>query len=349
MAVDFSFGQVEAICAAMQDIASDKRPAFTSRLKHLMKSGIVDEDPAGGEFRPGRGKAAKFSFSQMMKFVIGVELLQAGTPPALAARLVAGNWSQLRVGILFSLYNEVEKRAAGDPREETYWVLAPEALRDLSSAGEGRFDHYEAFESIYRSADLLAHLTRHEVAGIRGHYRRQLVLNGTAITRAAAFLISGELHIASITDLREDIHQEIKRDEQRLAKAMKEINIKPASQRELSWAQEFIERWEAQIAAVIPKLSPAQVAILTADEGSDVELSEEDVLALRDLNLIDVKHGELVFTELGAEVGDDLRKEARMPDRRARRWARDLERAKEAIHREFTATNTNGSADDGDR
>ena len=340
MAVDFSFGQVEAVCAALNDISSDKRTAFTSRLKHLMKSGIVDEDRRGGEFRPGRGKAAKFSFSQLMKVVIGVELLQAGTPPLLAAKLVQGNWLQLRVGVHFALYNEVEKRAAGDPREETYWILSPEALRDLSSAGEEWFDHYEAFTSIYRSDDLLKHFTLHEAVGIRGHYRRQLVLNGTAITRAAAFVISGELHIASVEDLKADLLSEMRRDQEAFDEAVKEMALGEISEdttkrlsKMIPVFREYDERQAVQISNIIGRLSQSQAEILTTEFGAEVEISQDDLLALRKLDLIGIEQGDLVITELGQSVSAEVRRRAGVDEPLSPTMKAQIERASDLVQR----------------
>jgi len=313
MAVDFSFGQVEAVCAAMQDISSDKRTAFTSRLKHLIKTGIFNDERLD---RPGRGFTAKFTFSQLMKMAIGVELLQAGTPPSLASKLIQGNWLQLRVGVYFALYNEIEKRASGEPREETYWILAPEALRELSKAGESEWDHYEAFESVYRTEDLAAHLAGHASSGFRGHYRRQLILNGTAITRAAAFLIAFELNIASIQDLRDSIYGDIKEDQERLERAMKdlpelrEVAKDVRDKRAAGYLSDFEQRMKARAAVVMDKLSPSQMAIMAADEGSQVELMPEDLVYLRKLDLIGIQQGEIVITELGQEVAEQVRRAA---------------------------------------
>lgn len=336
--MDFTFGQVEAVCAAMQDIASDKRPAFTSRLKHLMQAlAKADEHP---NTRPGRGKAAKFSFSHLMKVVIGVELIQAGTPPSLAAMLVQGNWMSLRVGVHFALYNEVEKRAAGDPREETYWLLAPEALRDLTSSGESRFDHYEAFATIYRLEDLVAHFNQHEVGGVTGHYRRQLILNGTAITRAAAFLISGEFHIASIQELQQDIFDEIDQDQKRLDQALEQLKLRELSaDTEKSLAkmlpayQAFDERWEQRVFKVLEKLTPTQQDIIGAELGSEVELTSEDMIALRKYDLIGIQQGELVITDLGQEVTAEVRRRAGKDEPHSPRMRRQLQRSTDLIRR----------------
>lgn len=324
----------------MQDISSDKRTAFASRLKHLMKAGIFDEERRNGEFRPGRGKAAKFSFTQVMKMVIGVELLQAGTPPALAARLIQGNWMSLRVGVHFALYSEVDKRAASDPREETYWILAPEALRELTSTGESWYDHYEAFQTVYREADLLAHFTQHEVGGMTGHYRRQLVLNGTAITRAAAFLITGQLHIANIQELQADIYAEIHRDQKLLDKAVEELSrgeISDETTKKMSKMlpifAAFDERWETRVLARIEKLTHSQKVILTAEEGSEVEIQHDDLLALRKYELIGVVQGELVLTDLGQEVAAELRRRAGVDAPMSDRFRRQIERGSDVAYR----------------
>lgn len=341
MAVDFSFGQMEAVCAAMQDISSDKRTAFTSRLKHLMKAGIFDQERRNGRFTPGRGKAAKFSFTQVMQMVVGVELLQAGTPPSLVARLIQGNWSSLRVGIHFALFNEVEKRAAGDPREETYWILAPEALRELSAAGESQYDHYEAFETVYREADLLAHFTQHEVGGVTGHYRRQLVLNGTAITRAAAFLITGELHVANIQELQQAIHAEIDADQKMLDEAIKEMSrgeLSDGTTKKLSKMvpvfAAFDERWEQRVLSRIDQLTESQKEVLrTAEDGSEVEIPGEDLLALRKYDLLGLVQGDLVITDLGQEVAAELRRRAGIDTPMSDRFRRQIERGSDVAHR----------------
>jgi len=338
MAVDFSFGQVQAICAAMQDIDPGKLPAFTSRLKHLMQAMTKAREAETRAKGPGRGRAAKFSFSQLMKVVIAVELIQAGTPPALAAKLIEGNWLQLRVGVYFGLYNEVEKRAAGEPREETYWVLMPEALRDLTNSGESDWDHYEAFESIYRTEDLATHLASHSSSGFRGHYRRQVILNGTVITRAAAFIISFEMNIATIEELRGDLYREIKDDEARLEETLKKLDLKPeleavrASKLNHPYFRDFDERMKARVLEVAPKLSEAQALILTT-EGSQVEISQDDLLALRKFDLIAVQQGEIVISELGSYVADELRRKAKVADHLSAKATRKLDLSIENIGR----------------
>ncbi len=339
MAVDFSFGQVQAICAEMQDIDRGKLPAFTSRLKHLMQAMAKAREAETLAKGPGRGRAAKFSFSQLMKVVIAVELIQAGTPPGLAAKLIEGNWLQLRVGVYFGLYNELEKRDAGEPREETYWVLMPEALRDLTNAGENDWDHYEAFESFYRTDDLATHLASHSSSGFRGHYRRQVILNGTVITRAAAFIISFEMNIATIEELRDDLYREIKDDEARLEQTVKDLDLKPEleaireNKLKHPYFRDFDERMKARVVEVVPKLSEAQALILTAEEGSQVELAKDDILALRKFDLIAVRQGEIVITELGSYVADELRRKAKVSAHLSTKTKLKLDAAIEVIGR----------------
>jgi hypothetical protein len=339
MPVDFSFGQMVAVCSAMQDIAPSKLPAFTSRLKHLMQAMTKAQEAENRTKGPGRGRVAKFSFSQLMRVVIALELIQAGTPPALAARLVEGNWTQLRVGVYFGLYNEVEKRAAGDPREETYWVLMPEALRELSKSGESSWDHYEAFESIYRTDDLAMYLASHSSTGMRGHYRRQVVLNGTVITRAAAFIISFEMGRASIEELRDELYREIKDDEARLEKALEELDLKSelqavrAAKLDHPYFRDFDERMKARVMEIVPKLTDAQAGLLTAEEGTEVDIIKEDILALRQYDLIAVSQGEIVRTELGSYVADELRRKAKVADHLSERSKRRLDLSIENIGR----------------
>ena len=79
VSTEFSFGQIDAVCADYNRIASDKRVAFMGRLKQLQKHDIIEKDR-----RPGKGKAGTYNFSDLMRFVIAVELMQSGLMPKMA-------------------------------------------------------------------------------------------------------------------------------------------------------------------------------------------------------------------------------------------------------------------------
>src|SRR5690242_1824745 len=103
--VDFAFGQVEAVLAAMNRVASHKRIAFAGRLKFLQRNGVPLR------VKPGRGRAGAYSFAQLMQLAIAVELLQSGLSPQRAAQLVQQNWGRLRNMAMHHVSQEFEQTA----------------------------------------------------------------------------------------------------------------------------------------------------------------------------------------------------------------------------------------------
>lgn len=201
----FSFGQVEAVLASLNRIASDKRAAFSARLKHLQRQGI-----AGEGAQPGRGKVATYNFTELMKMVLGVELLQTGFPPQLAAKLVAGSWSLLEYPVYSATLSDEEmdewmEMPFGPTTREWLWVLNPEVLRDLSDVGLGEFDHMEAISPVPLE-EVQFHVSTGASAGIFGESWRTLVLNGTAITKAVIQAVEG-FGYATAAELRDDLRK----------------------------------------------------------------------------------------------------------------------------------------------
>src|SRR5215218_3251978 len=143
MKVDLSFGQIEAVCAEFNRIASDKRVAFAGRLKQLQKHDIIDRTR-----RPGRGKAGTYTFSDLMKFVIAGELMQSGLMPQQVARLVSGSWDILRYSVYCGTLTDEQIEqwqemplGPGEEIADWYWMLTPEALREMTEEGIGQYDH----------------------------------------------------------------------------------------------------------------------------------------------------------------------------------------------------------------
>lgn len=201
----FTFGQVEAILASLNRIASDKRVAFGARLKHLQRQGIASEGA-----NPGRGRSATYNFNELMKMVLGVELLQTGFPPQLAARLVTGSWSLLEYPIYTATLSDEEmdewmEMPFGPTTREWLWVLNPEVLRDLSDGGLGEFDHMEAISPVPLE-EVQFHISTGATVGIFGESWRTLVLNGTAITKAVIEAVEG-FGYATTAELRDDLKE----------------------------------------------------------------------------------------------------------------------------------------------
>jgi hypothetical protein len=319
MAVDFSFGQVEAVLVQLNAIASEKRPAFTARLKHLLKQGV----PRGA--RSGRGKASAYNFGQLMQMVVAVELVQSGAPPALAAQIVLGNWTEMRMTIWLSTHNQVELASFAPPVKEShwYWVLTPEVLRDLSEAGMGKFDHFEAIETVPHS-QIAEHVARQEQIGVMGLARRKLILDATSITRAAVLIIAYQMCVATPEELRADIFDEMQRDQSVLDEAAAEIShhgaLSTKTTAELSGLISHIldvGRTDADAIDFAKALTLRQKGIIVdAWSGMEVPMDPSHYEMLVNKGLIQSRNGELSFTEFGGMIArllqaqDELKEDA---------------------------------------
>lgn len=234
MKVDFTFGQIEAVCADLNRIAPDKRVAFAGRLKQLQKQGLTEGQ------RPGRGKAGTYSFGDLMRFVIAIELVQAGIMPQMAAKLVAGSWSLLRMNIYVCSFAPEDTIGFTSKPTEYLWMLNVEALRSLTSEGEGEWDHMERISAvpIEEAAEALAKGVSTEPS-IFGESWRTLVLNGYNLTQRVMKVVAFHFGYASRLELRQDINEEIERENERLkglAKLLEEGSPKlpPEEARELA-------------------------------------------------------------------------------------------------------------------
>lgn len=211
MGVGFTFGQIEAVCADLNRIAPDKRVAFVGRLKQLQKQGLTEGQ------RPGRGKAGTYSFGDLMRFVIAIELIQAGIMPQMAAKLVAGSWSLLRMNIYVCSFAPEDTIGFTSKPTEYLWMLNVEALRALTSEGEGEWDHMERISAvpIEEAAEALAKGVSTEPS-IFGESWRTLVLNGYNLTQRVMKVVAFHFGYASRLELRRDINEEIETENERL-------------------------------------------------------------------------------------------------------------------------------------
>lgn len=118
------------------------------RLKQLQKHDIIEKVR-----RPGKGKAGTYSFSDLMRFVIAVELMQCGLMPKMAADLVTGSWDLLRYSVYSATHTREEmdewmEMPHGPETSDWFWMLTPEALREISEEGLGKYDHMEAILAV---------------------------------------------------------------------------------------------------------------------------------------------------------------------------------------------------------
>ena len=209
MSTEFSFGQIEAICARHNRIASDKRVAFMGRLKQLQKHDIIEKDR-----RPGKGKAGTYSFSDLMRFVIAVELMQCGLMPKMAADLVTGSWDLLRYSVYSATHTREEmdewmEMPHGPETSDWFWMLTPEALREISEEGLGKYYHMEAILAV-PFEEVAERLRADREIGVFGEGWRTIALHGTMITQAIVAIVEDEFRYASREEMREDLMERVR-------------------------------------------------------------------------------------------------------------------------------------------
>jgi len=218
--LDLSFGQIEAALIRMNRIADDKRVAFRARLKHLQRLGF----PPGTN--TGTGKRASYRFSTYMQMVLAVELMQAGFTPARTVKIVEGSWYNLRVSVWLASMTDERRTRYSQPYSyydvKTAWMLHPEALRDLSQDGEGRYDYMEAISAI--PMDDVGSIFSADIGDdFLGAIWRTLVLDAFLVVRAARQCLLAEVSDLTPDMLTDDIEAEMVEDGKRLAYAMKDF------------------------------------------------------------------------------------------------------------------------------
>lgn len=211
----FTFGQVEAVLADLNEIATDKRVAFSARLKNLQKQGLQSTGST-----PGRGKAASLRFGEMMQMALAVDLLRLGLPPQRAAELVRRNWAMLRYSVYQSTYTQAEMIALAEHEGETnptttwIWLVRNDALAELTTLGVSDFDTYEAIDviSLEGFGSLVDTLANSDSA----IDRRTLLINGTQLTREIVGRADHMFRYATPEEMREDIYDEIREQESKM-------------------------------------------------------------------------------------------------------------------------------------
>jgi hypothetical protein len=215
--VEFSFGQIEAVCANLNRIASDRRVAFVGRLKQLQKQGLTKKAS-----RPGRGRAGTYSFGDLMRFVIALELIQAGIMPQMAAKLVNGSWSLLRGNIYACSFAPEDTVGFVAKPTEYLWMLSVEALRSLTREGEQEWDHMERIQAVPVEDAGKVLMSGVGVDAVRyGEGLRTLVLNGYNLTQRVMRTVAFVFGWATRQQLRDDLEAEMRETEESYRKFAK--------------------------------------------------------------------------------------------------------------------------------
>lgn len=328
MALELSFGQVEAVLAKLNRIADHKRVAFMSRLKHLQKNGCPRRD------RPGRGKAGSYSFSQLMQTAIAVDLLQSGLPPALAARIVTGNFMGIRPTIYMATYTESEVSDINEarvrdgldemePPQDWLWMISPEALRDMTTDGISEFDHYEAMMPVPLE-DARRQLETGVTVGVFGEGWRTLVIHGSNMTHAVMATVAFHFRFATWDAMRDDLRDEMEEDERRFREIMLEIEKSPplTPEKKAAFKRKFGDLRETDYSTnpptppgmiiqrakeIIMRTDRKILAPIAAEEGAEVEIDGPTMKQLLFLRLLEINEGAAEITHLGAVVNTFLR------------------------------------------
>jgi CBS domain-containing protein len=161
----------------MHGIASHKRTAFGSRLKHLQKLGL----PVGD--RPGKGRAGAYSLSQLMQMAAALEMIQSGLNPAYVAKLIQRYWWLLQLTIFPSTFAD-EELAAWFPERahrEWLWLFHPNALAELVDGSDSRSE--ERLAGILTVADVRELLLEVGDDDLGSASRRMIVIKATPLTR----------------------------------------------------------------------------------------------------------------------------------------------------------------------
>ncbi|MEG3086136.1 hypothetical protein [Sphingomonas sp. PB4P5] len=88
-----NFAQLESGLASIFLIASEKRSAFTSRLKNLQRLGLCANACAG------RGISSQYTFDQVGQFIAALELSQLGLSPERAVETIDATWTSFQAGL----------------------------------------------------------------------------------------------------------------------------------------------------------------------------------------------------------------------------------------------------------
>lgn len=206
--VEFSFGQVEATLAAINDIADHKRVAFAGRLKFLLKNGLLARERQ----RPGRGKAGTFTFPQVLQLALAVELLRFGLTPQRSAQIVDRSWGGLSYTAYTSILTDNEwtelcrqNKVKSFDRTDWMWLVQSDAMSELVTTRDGYRGNDDTIivEMLEFIDDLLSTGSDCE----NPSERRTMLINGTALVQAV-FRQIAEFRFATTDALRDDLRDE---------------------------------------------------------------------------------------------------------------------------------------------
>lgn len=120
--MQLTFGQVEHVLAAGQNIREDRRSAFANRLKNYQKSGF----PEG--INTGRGKAATYQVGHVLLLGLALELNQLGLNPERAVAVIMSDLPAVAMCFSFAANDGPPEGEFGSPY---FLYFDPSGLSDL--------------------------------------------------------------------------------------------------------------------------------------------------------------------------------------------------------------------------
>jgi len=185
VAIALSYADVENVLARLHRIADDKRIAFRARLKHFQRLGF----PEG--VNTGTGKRVSYTLAMLFKLALAMELTQVGLAPKRIVKIINLNWEECEgsLPVAITPQSQFEKWSPPITSNQFVWMLSPEALRDLSDAGE-EDDDYRGYLRVIELQDLPQAMKLFAIdEGDVGEDYRQVVI----VLQPFIFNVSGRL------------------------------------------------------------------------------------------------------------------------------------------------------------
>lgn len=118
--IELSFSEVEMCLADVHQIRTDRRGAFTARIKNLLKLGLLPDVQAG------RGRAASYAAWDLFVIAVAIELAQLGLSPDRAVNAIRANQKSLAAGIYLAAHGLLSEY-----EEAILFYFDPASLEDM--------------------------------------------------------------------------------------------------------------------------------------------------------------------------------------------------------------------------
>ena len=125
--MELSYRKLEDVLASLHQVPDRNRLALQGRIKHFQRNGWP------GGTNTGKGRRATYGIGELLKLVLGFELLQIGITPDRASALLAANWDYVATAL--SLAFGAHERSADQPFDVVIYC-DPNALSGLSGRAE---------------------------------------------------------------------------------------------------------------------------------------------------------------------------------------------------------------------